>query len=266
MAPQNPDLMASEPSATANDHTRSKAPSQTPPSSPPLPSDTAETVMMPPPSRKRSHDDFTDQADKAEASSSATMAGDVDPVGSQVKAPDPQSLPSLTILPSTPVHTMTPQQAATSSMLPPPQKPPPSGQGGRRSRSDRPQPPKADKGATAAPTETIDQDDILAPTPSPDDCDSVPSSTPSDPQDRIEDFDWDELHQRYHDQMLAFQADDQAILVEFGSLCQVSLTVSIRELRLTLTQFFSIWASTTSSHEVDRSFKRYVRILRSFSP
>ena len=55
------------------------------------------------------------------------------------------------------------------------------------------------------------------------DVQSPGSPTLSDPQDKIEDFDWNDLQQRYHDKIAQLDAMEHSILGEFGKLCDVSL-------------------------------------------
>lgn len=60
------------------------------------------------------------------------------------------------------------------------------------------------------------------------DAQSPGSPTLSDPQDKIEDFDWNDLQQRYHDKIAQLDATEHSILGEFGKLCDVSLPQSLR--------------------------------------
>ncbi|KAK4973351.1 hypothetical protein LTR28_011234 [Elasticomyces elasticus] len=61
-----------------------------------------------------------------------------------------------------------------------------------------------------------------------------------DPDEGIESFAWDDLEQRYHDAMREREAVERGLHDEFSCLMD----------------YFAIWAQTTTTHEVDRSFKR----------
>ncbi|EKG21994.1 hypothetical protein MPH_00686 [Macrophomina phaseolina MS6] len=61
-----------------------------------------------------------------------------------------------------------------------------------------------------------------------------------DPEAPLDPFDWQELEGRYHDEMTYRQAEEEALFMEFERLMA----------------FFKLWAGTSVSHEVDRTFAR----------
>ncbi|MCJ1421104.1 hypothetical protein MMC32_007466 [Xylographa parallela] len=68
-----------------------------------------------------------------------------------------------------------------------------------------------------------------------------PSFPPSDyPNLPIEDFDWAGLEQRYHTDMQAYADTETVLFEEFNQAIQL----------------FESWASVTTTHENDRSYKR----------
>ena len=193
-------------------------PKSSPPSSPPVVKKEAQQVM-PSATRKRSHEEMNAQS-SAVNDSSSTAVRDADGEHAQSKQ-DPNGIASAaTVKPSTQAHTMPPPSAPVSSMLPPSQKPPRSGQGLANSQNSQAKPSKLEKasnegpakqGQVTDPDEDVDEDGI-----------SLNSPTLSDPQDKIEDFDWDDLQQRYHSKIAQLGATEQNILTEFGTLCEVS--------------------------------------------
>ncbi|RMY91756.1 hypothetical protein D0862_09655 [Hortaea werneckii] len=86
----------------------------------------------------------------------------------------------------------------------------------------------------------VDYDDANSDTTTDDQHDDEASELQSEPHDRIEDFDWDELRRRYHSKMNEITAKEHSILNEFSSLCE----------------YFGVWAQASESHEVGRSYKR----------
>ncbi|KAF2806882.1 uncharacterized protein BDZ99DRAFT_366395, partial [Mytilinidion resinicola] len=61
-----------------------------------------------------------------------------------------------------------------------------------------------------------------------------------DPSERIEDFNWGELEDRYHEAMDKNIDVEQQLTEEWANLMN----------------FFSIWQDASKHHEVDRSFRR----------
>ena len=82
-----------------------------------------------------------------------------------------------------------------------------------------------------------------------------------DPAAEIEHFDWAKLEERYHRAISERNKEEQEILQEWENLMNVLCSHTNSEARTTinklLSQFFTIWAQTTQTHEVERSFKRY---------
>ncbi|KAK3714736.1 hypothetical protein LTR37_007716 [Vermiconidia calcicola] len=214
---------------------RMKEASVSPPSSPPV---VKENISqdMPPATGKRPHEEMIIVPEEAE-DSSATFVGEGEATTSQsrqvIKTTDPPS----TFKPSTQAHSMPPPQSPASSMGPPSQKPPRSGQGTVSAQSS--QSPPARPGSTQH--DAAKQQKPISDVSDESSDDTVESdSAQVDPQAKIENFDWQDLQQRYHDKIAELDATEHNILGEFNSLCD----------------YFSVWAQTGSHREVDRSFKR----------
>ncbi|KAK4550020.1 hypothetical protein LTR36_002987 [Oleoguttula mirabilis] len=196
---------------------QSTSPRSSPPlgSSPPVAKPVNREDAMPLPSRKRSREDMRGDGEHV-AETSATAVDDSDLRPSQVKPSDSQVDTKIT-----PAHNMLPPKPPALSMLPPALRPPHSGQGTSKPQAQQPQAPIASKASEKAAESTQEQpnsDDTI-----PDDDLSAGSSTPSEPQDRIEAFDWQQLQQRYHEKMHELDADEQAIFAEFNSLLKTQM-------------------------------------------
>ena len=171
--------------------------------------------------KKRSHTNMS-EAGKAIPDSSTTVVGDHDQFASQARFLQSHINPTPTMQPSTPGDSMGPP--APPSSFPLSQKPPRSAQGpqitqGTEARSVSPE--KASI-TTGAKPDVEGQNFGLG---SQNDADLAESSAVDGPQDRIGDFDWEDLHQRYHDQRKEFRTNEQAIFTEFRLLCNVSQRV-----------------------------------------
>lgn len=200
--------------------TPQSSPLSSPPSSPPVVKQRGSEDEMPPPSRKRSHEDMRDERENA-IKSSATAVGDVDLTASQVKPSDSQTDSSATALHNIPANTsMAPPPNPTLNMQPPSQKPSRSGQGTVRTQTQQShtsQPEKASNDTMSKLVEDSGSSDTI-----PDDGESAGTATPSEPQDRIEDFDWEDLQRRYHSRMHELNDEERAIFDEFDALCNAS--------------------------------------------
>ncbi|KAF2772056.1 hypothetical protein EJ03DRAFT_267557 [Teratosphaeria nubilosa] len=154
----------------------------------------------------------------------AARDGQFDPHASQ---PDSQTDKQPVTISSTAAHTL-----ASSSAMPPPPSP-------TQASSMLPpaaKTPHSDQSAKVPATAfSQDPDDEAN-----DEAASNASSTTSDPNERIEDFDWTSLQQRYHDRMRELGGQEQRIFVDFNELCN----------------YFGVWADASRTHEVGRSFKR----------
>ena len=191
---------------------RNSSPRSSPLSSPPVVNSDA-SQEMPSATRKRSHEDMsTESADVND--SSATAVGDVD---AQTKQDMSSNVASGTVKPSTSAHTVLPPSAHTSSVLPPSQKTPRSGQGSAQSQDPQPLPSTVANAKGRKGSRDSGSNDSMNEEP-----ESPDSLAMSDPQEKIEDFDWNDLQQRYHDKIAQLDATEQSILAEFGSLCDVS--------------------------------------------
>ncbi|USP77252.1 hypothetical protein yc1106_04526 [Curvularia clavata] len=65
-------------------------------------------------------------------------------------------------------------------------------------------------------------------------------SEDSDPAHRIEDFDWEDLHHRYHEAMKVCHGEEAALMEEWEDLML----------------YFRIWAQSGHEHETDRTYSR----------
>ena len=198
------------------------SPLSSPPSSPPILKEDASREMQSP-TRKRFHEEMN--AASADVNDSSTIAvGDVETASTQHKQGSSETSSSVTTKPSTAAHTMPPPPAPTSGMLPPSQKPPRSGQGSTNSQSSHVKPSKADQatdGSNTNQSKDPDPGDYMN-----DDGEESDSTMLSDPQDRIENFDWDHLQHRYHDKVDQLNATERTIMDEFNALCDVCTPAS----------------------------------------
>ncbi|KAL1794773.1 hypothetical protein ACET3X_006589 [Alternaria dauci] len=62
----------------------------------------------------------------------------------------------------------------------------------------------------------------------------------SDPAGRIEDFDWEDLHVRYHEAMDGCHKEEEELMQEWESLMN----------------YFSVWANSGHEKETDRTYSR----------
>ncbi|KAF1836658.1 hypothetical protein BDW02DRAFT_566750 [Decorospora gaudefroyi] len=62
----------------------------------------------------------------------------------------------------------------------------------------------------------------------------------TDPAERIEDFDWDDLHHRYHEAIKKCHGDEAELMQEWESLMA----------------YFRVWANSGHEHETDRTYSR----------
>lgn len=80
------------------------------------------------------------------------------------------------------------------------------------------------------------------------------SSDIGDPQDKIEDLDWTDLEQRYHDKMRQLNETEQSIMSEFHGLCQVSIAYAVYNSVLTCLLVFqrlgTKWITSRSGPEL----------------
>ncbi|KAK5687970.1 hypothetical protein LTR17_026603 [Elasticomyces elasticus] len=196
-----------------------------PPSSPPLKLEEGIEAETLPTSRKRSHEDMnTDHNTDVEASRPEFP---VKPSESQTEAP----------LPSTSAHTMLPPSGGkasskTEQAMPPP---PPSGQ---RPQALQTEPSNASKSNIS---HHVNDHNIDSETTIPDDVSSEEDDPMTEEPDvKIVDFNWTDLEERYHKRMGELGATEEQIYAEFNDLCN----------------FFGVWASTSHTHEVSRSYKR----------
>lgn len=184
-------------------------------SSPPVPEDD-ETVIEDPPkmNKKRSHEEMNAMTDEM-FPSSATMIGDV---ASSAVPPKESDQPD-SIKHSQVTHTMGPPALPSSSMPPPSQKTPPSGQGSQKPKANEikpagPNPEDREKGPSPEPEHNPEPDDAL-------------DAATGEPQEQIDDFDWKDLHSRYHQKMTALDEQENEVMDNFHQLCQVRHAPSV---------------------------------------
>lgn len=80
-----------------------------------------------------------------------------------------------------------------------------------------------------------------------------------DPADKIADFDWDGLHERYHAAIDKCAENETKLMQEFESLMNVLATHSIynrNPLADYPEQFFKVWADSGHTHETNRTYSR----------
>ncbi|EDU50548.1 hypothetical protein PtrSN002B_008676 [Pyrenophora tritici-repentis] len=82
------------------------------------------------------------------------------------------------------------------------------------------------------------QDDADDPADSKSEADSEEEE--SDPADRIADFDWEDLHVRYHEAMKGCHEEEAALMHEWEALMN----------------YFRVWAQSGHEHETERTFSR----------
>ncbi|TKA48126.1 hypothetical protein B0A54_01618 [Friedmanniomyces endolithicus] len=207
-----------------------------PASSPPVEMPTSARKEAAQLSRKRSHEDM-DASNNAIRDTKTDGPDQPD----HSKLPNSQAGKPAKEPPKTPTPTTMPPPAGkpVSAMAPPSSWPPQSGQGSQTAQIAHPgstQQPTAPK--SIAPS--LQQADDGSEATIPDDASSDSVSTPSEPHDRIAEFDWTDLERRYHHRMDELGATEHQIYDEFNQLCD----------------FFGVWAATSQVHEVDRSYKR----------
>lgn len=158
----------------------------------------------PRPGKKRSREEMDVEPEDGTFPSSATMVGDEQP---PLKDSDQteESKP----------------KAVANNMAPPPLRPSGMQQSFRTPPSAQPpQKPQAKQlqRTTSKPEESKRLPSRERPkTPENDDSDSPLD----DPEDRIADFDWTDLRQRYHDRMTELNQEEEKALNEFHKLCEV---------------------------------------------
>ncbi|KAK0795969.1 hypothetical protein LTR02_003854 [Friedmanniomyces endolithicus] len=203
-------------------------------------------------SRKRSHEDMNASND-AIRDSKTDKSSEPDhnklpnsqlgnPANEPSKAPTPTTMPP-------------PAGKPASAMAPPLSRPPQSGQGSQTAQITHAGPTQQKKASKPiAPSHQRADEGSEATIP--DDASSDGVSTPSEPHDRIAEFDWTDLERRYHHRMEGLGATEHQIYDEFNQLCDVHNLHQAHDWNADDAQFFGVWAATSQVHEVDRSYKR----------
>lgn len=113
-------------------------------------------------------------------------------------------------------HSMPPPLIPASSMPPPSQKPPPSGQ---QSQNSQPRTQQHETGASETQDDNLQSSGDVTVS---DDTESSESPFIGDARDELENFDWKDLEQRYHDKIHELNSKESEIMMEFDKLCSVS--------------------------------------------
>ncbi|KAK1058574.1 hypothetical protein LTR74_013297 [Friedmanniomyces endolithicus] len=232
--------------------TGEQSPMHSPASSPPVEMPTNAKKEAAQLSRKRSHEDMS-------ASNDAIRDSKTD----RPNEPDHNKLPNsqlgkpATEPPKIPPPTTMPPPAGkpASTMAPPSSRPPQSGQGSQTAQTTHTAPTQqqtAPKPITPSHQRANESSEATIP----DDASSDGISTPSEPHDRIAEFDWTDLERRYHRRMDELGATEHQSYDEFNQLCDVHNLHQAHDWNADDAQFFGVWAATSQVHEVDRSYKR----------
>lgn len=82
----------------------------------------------------------------------------------------------------------------------------------------------------------------------------------TDPAVQIANFDWDDLHRRYHAMISTYSHEEAVLMDEWANLMEVLPCPSLLHsaAQLTSMQYFRVWANSGHDHETDRTFQRYV--------
>ena len=188
-----------------------------PSSSPPE----AGSPKMAPATRKRSHEEMNAKSKDAQASSNVAVEDD-NTAKSQRKHTEDDASSSATMKPDNVSSSMPPPSLPASKVLS--QKPPRSGQRSVLSTQALQQGEKVD----AVPDDSNPGQDTHSNQHSSTDGedeedDELDAPTSSEPEHAIDDFDWSDLQERYHDRMKQLDDQESTIINEFNSLCDARL-------------------------------------------
>ncbi|KAI7267856.1 hypothetical protein KC345_g7837 [Hortaea werneckii] len=191
------------------------------------------------PDFKHPGEETDDAQDEAEEVVPAT--DDLDTIAnSQIKLSSSQADQAAPVAPDFQTQSEMPPNFPLSSIMGPPEVPSRSELSSQKTLQD-----ESANNAKPAPSSQpmkppVDYDDANSDTTTDDQYDDEVSELQSEPHDRIEDFDWDDLRRRYHSRMEEITVKEHSILDEFSSLCE----------------YFGVWAQASETHEVGRSYKR----------
>lgn len=193
------------------------SPAPSPSNSPPLKEEQPDTKAANfASSRRRSHEDTSTASEHVDQKSQSAMN---EPQANPVKVQGLEKTPEL------PNHDTA--SVAAHAIPPPPaagQMPPPSMRPQRSRQGSRTNPhPEPIAKAAEGPAETSQQRDPSGEDAMSDDVGMCESTTFGEPREQIENFNWQDLEQRYHDKMGQLNAEENDIMVEFDQLCNVSL-------------------------------------------
>ncbi|KAI6856426.1 hypothetical protein KC319_g6731 [Hortaea werneckii] len=191
------------------------------------------------PDSKHPGEEMEDALDEAEEVIPAT--DDLEKIAnSQIKLSSSQADQAAPVAPDFQTQSEMPPSFPLSSTMGPPEVPSRSELSSQKTLQDE-NASSAKPALSSQPVKPfVDYDDANSDTTTDDQHDDEASELQSEPHDRIEDFDWDELRRRYHSKMNEITAKEHSILNEFSSLCE----------------YFGVWAQASESHEVGRSYKR----------
>lgn len=205
----------------------------------------ASSGVMPPPPRKQSNDQ-REQRDDEMLDSSATVAGEAAKVKNDTEGqvsstnmqPPPTPTQDDTAAPMTSAsgealeHQKSSQHDSSATMPPPSTMPPQSAQ--NPAEPKRPQQQTPSKPKKAAKPETVIKsakqsepvsrkrsNGYVAREENPDESDSETNLADSNPAEKMDDFNWDDLQSRYHEKMKALSEKEVGIWQEFDELSKV---------------------------------------------
>lgn len=200
------------------------------------------------PSRKRSHEEMNVDSEDSERNPKSENAktenvhdSSSTAVNEELRtATDNEPNSDFAKISSTSAHTMPPPPLPVQKKSSPSEEPPQSAQG-----SQKLQPGASTSGQQNPELVEIGNEDLNSDEAMSDDADPSQSPVAGMPKDKIEDFDWLELHERYHTKMEELNADGDSIMAEFEHLCKVNCPLH-GLVRSTLTSMYSSSASGLS--------------------
>ncbi|TKA82857.1 hypothetical protein B0A55_00984 [Friedmanniomyces simplex] len=249
LTPKNSKIEASQDTPVKQEPHDPTSPMHSPASSPPVSmAADAQKQAAESPSRQRSHEDMNVDSRTSVSNVPVHKPDEPDLHASQIKPSSSEVEKQANEPSSIPAHISMPPPAGkpVSAMAPPSSRPPRSGQGSQKGHVTQTRPIKSQTVPKPLASHLAEEESSEATIP--DDASSDGVSTPSEPHDRIADFDWTDLERRYHHRMGELGRTENQIYEDFNQLCDAS--------RQRKQAFFSVWAATSHTHEVDRSYKR----------
>ncbi|KAK3116402.1 hypothetical protein LTR53_003266 [Teratosphaeriaceae sp. CCFEE 6253] len=251
-APMITGNLTPEASSTVEQEAEERGSRNRPASSPPLvPADAIK------PSRERSHEDkATEQGIIYDE-----MEDEVDVTPSQLKLSSSQIDVPAKKLPSSAAHTsmLPPPAARAPTIMPPPSfRPPQSGQGSQGFATSQTHPLQSQQELNSPIQHDADAVDSEATIP--DHIESDDMDVPVDPQDKIVEFDWTDLEQRYYAKMSELNGKEMAIWTEFDRLCNAGLHL-LAETSTLKTQAIFV---QHKEDELEQNRGHYIKVVEAF--